>query len=345
MTHWFSLARWAAWSLPIVMLLMSNALIAQPTSAPEENSDSIDGLKTTQQRNAEMFRKFQRELLTLAQRLEKSAKPEDQNRAKVIFAALELSQKQNLDNQFQKLIASMAGGSSNVKDLNVIAGQDEQLQKALQDIMAILMTDDESARIKAEIKTLEEYIKEIKRIERDQKTIRGITDSKRVDPDRIAKEQKNLAERTKETAEKMGGKKDGEGKPGEKEIAKAEPKSEPKDSDETGETKPDTDEKKSESKENADGEPKDGEPKSGEPKSGEPKSSEPKDGMGKPKPGNDDPKEGGEPKASPKDAAEPKAGEPKPGEPKPSDAAKAEAKPSESKSKRRWQRFRQAVRT
>ena len=196
-----------------------------------------------------MFRKFQRELLTSAQRLEKSPKPEDQNRAKVIFSALELSQKQNLDNQFQKLIASMAGGSGNVKDLNVIAGQDEQLQKALQDIMAILMTDDESARIKAEIKTLEEYLKKVRLLKRNQEIIRGITESQRVDAERIAKEQKDLAERTKETADKMGGKKDGEGKPSEKEIAKAEPKSEPKDGDQTGEAKPDTDEKKSESKE------------------------------------------------------------------------------------------------
>ena len=38
MTRWFSLARWVAWSLPIVMLLMGNGLIAQPTPTSHRES-------------------------------------------------------------------------------------------------------------------------------------------------------------------------------------------------------------------------------------------------------------------------------------------------------------------
>ena len=308
MTRWFSPKCFAAWSFSILMLLMSNMLIAQQ---PADNPDNIAELQTPQQRNAEMFRKFQRELLTLAQRLEKSSRPEDKDRAKVIFAALELSQKENLDNQFQKLIASMAGGSGNVKELNVIAGQDEQLQKALSDIMLILMTDDESARIKAEIKSLEEFLKIARRLKRNQEIIRGLTESARADAERIAKEQKDLAERTNELGKQMGGdKKEGDGKPGDKAMAKAESKSEPKPGDNAGTPKADTGEKKSESKANGNGKPKDGEPKDG---AGEPKKS-------------------GESKASPKPSSVAKPGESKPGaESKPSEGAKS--KPSESKAK------------
>jgi hypothetical protein len=94
---------------PVVMaaavglLAVSSALVAQPPAA-----NSASDLRPQEERTADLFRKFQRELLSLAQKLDRSDRPEDKDRAKVIYAALDVSRKENVDNQFQKLITGWA---------------------------------------------------------------------------------------------------------------------------------------------------------------------------------------------------------------------------------------------
>ncbi|MGL6075757.1 MAG: hypothetical protein ACRC8S_16495 [Fimbriiglobus sp.] len=352
-----SLLCMAAFGLLLVAVAPLEA--QQPTNPPTPSSAS--DLRNPQEQNADMFRKFQRELLFLAQKLENSDKPEDKERAKVIFSALDVAKREKVDAQFQKMVAGFGTAGGNLQQLDSIAGQDKQLQKALQDILTILMTDDSATQLRTERERLEKILAEAKEVLRSQKTIRAMTDVKRVDADRIAKDQQSVTERTKDLAKKLAGdtktgNEQKNGKPGEEAIPKSEPKpTEPKDGEQAGDMKPDTQESKSDPKSASDpmkpgaespqgkpsekknsekageskasGEPKSGEPKepkAGEPKSGEPKSSEPK--AGEPKAG--EPKSGepkaGEPKAGEPKAGEPKAGEPKAGEPK-------EPKPGDSK--------------
>ena len=274
---------------------------------------------------------------------------EDQERAKVITAALELAKQEGVETQFQKMVAGLAKGGTNLQQLDGIAGQDKQLQKALQDILTILMTDDSATQLKNERDRMEKLLVETREVLRQQKTVRGMTEAKRVDPDRIAKDQGNVTERTKDLAKKMAGdpKADGKngGKPDDKEVAKSEPKAEAKPGDEAsadkpadaaGEPKPGAPKPgtpKEASGESKAGDPKPGDPKSGEPKPGQPSEDEPKGGS--PKPG--EPKAGSPKPGDPK-GGEPKSGEPKPGDPKggkpdpkeaAKDASKAQAKPSE----------------
>ena len=144
------------------LLISTSHLIGQsPASAPQTaEPKSATDLRSPQELNAELFRKFQRELLFLAQKLERSERPEDKERAKVIFAALELAKKENVENQFQKMVAGLAKGGTNLQQLDSVSGQDAQLTKVLQEILGILMTDDAATVLKQERERLEKILAE-----------------------------------------------------------------------------------------------------------------------------------------------------------------------------------------
>lgn len=326
----------ARWSRRIGAALVGATLMAvvalAPAQAPKPADPATPGdLRSPQEQNADLFRKFQRELLFLAQKLEKSDRPEDKERAKVIAAALELAKQEGVDTQFQKMIAGLAKGGTNLQQLDGIAGQDKQLQKALQDILTVLMTDDSATQIKTERERMEKLLAETREILRQQKTVRGMTEAKRVDPERIAKDQNGVTERTKDLAKKMGGEpKPGAGKAGPVEIAKSEPKptSDAKPGEPAGADKPETPESKSDPKagpkeSGGDAKPAGDKapPKSGDAKpAGGDKPDAPKPGEAKP--AGDKPPADGAPKADPKDSK---------GEPKGEGQGKAEAKPSDGK--------------
>ena len=308
----------------LMVAALAPAQTPAPVAAPKPADAATPGdLRSPQEQNADLFRKFTRELLFLELKLEKSDRPEDKERAAVIKAALKLATQEGVETQFQKMIAGLAKGGVNLQQLDGIAGQDKQLQKALQDIMTVLMTDDSATQVKTERERIEKLLAETRELLRQQKTLRGMTESKRVDAERIAKDQSGVTERTKDLAKKMGG----DPKPAAGKAPPETPKSEPKPASDAkpgepaGADKPDAADPKGDPKAG----PKDpaGEAKPGAPKPGEAKP--PGDGKpGDPKPGETKPP-GDKP---PGDAA------PKPapkGEPKPDAQAKAEAKPSDGK--------------
>src|SRR5436305_1628869 len=126
----------AALALAAGLFALTAVSSAQPPTG-KPGPDTTADLRPQQEANAELFKKFQKDLLALAQRLERSDKPEDKERAKVLYAALELARKENLESQFGKIIAGMAKGSTNTQDLTALVGQDEHLRKVLQEILMI----------------------------------------------------------------------------------------------------------------------------------------------------------------------------------------------------------------
>src|SRR5262245_5960143 len=75
---------------------------------PPAESDTVR--KTAafdQERLRQQFGAFQQSLLTLAQRLEKSAKVEDREKAAVLRQAIELASREGVDNQFSKLVSTL----------------------------------------------------------------------------------------------------------------------------------------------------------------------------------------------------------------------------------------------
>src|SRR5262245_41491297 len=153
----------------------------KPAEPPATTGATKDGTQSELEKNAALFRQFAAELLRLAQKLEKSDKPDDQARAKTIRTALDAIDKGDLTNQFKALIEQMRANPSKPQDFTPITQGDQQLIAALNEILTILMTDDEAARIKAEIARLEAFLKEIKDLKRRTEIARALTEAQKAD--------------------------------------------------------------------------------------------------------------------------------------------------------------------
>jgi hypothetical protein len=274
------------------LFVLTSALTAQPPSAPASpgaapaaTPASQDELKAKQENIKKNFQQFKEVLFRLATRLEKSDRQEAKDQAKVIRTALESAEKQGVDGQFSKLVTGIAAAKSGF-DYEKLTEEDKQLLKMLNEIMAILQTDDETARLREERMKIEAFLKELKAIKNKQENLQVRTESKVGNKERLGDEQKDLKDQTQDIAKRLGGdKKDGQGEG--KKDDRAEPKSDPKAGEQTGEPKADTGEAKGDAKEGKEGsasEGKGGEPKdaAGDSKSGPDAKEGEKAGEGKP---------------------------------------------------------------
>src|SRR5438067_2339434 len=250
-----------------VALLFGVALsAADPTSpkpaAPPAASDAdLERIKQQaafdQERLRRQFNAFQQSLLTLKQRLEKSSKPEDREKAAVLQQAIDLASKEGVDNQFSKLVATLTANGITLQEINGAIGQNQELVKTLREMIAILPTDSQSARNREEQKRLEDLLKQLVKVIRAQKVERSKTESGKVEKHALAKGQLKVTQDTKGLHKDMGkvGEKDAKPKEGEGKPKEGQPKDgQPKD---------------------GKGQPKDGK---GQPKDGQPKDGQPKDG-------------------------------------------------------------------
>lgn len=269
-----------ATALGIGVLFVLPAWSQTPTGDLPAQPQGTEDIRKPQEANAKLFKDLTRKLLELAVKLDKSDKPEDKDRAKTIRAALEVAEKAGVENQFRALLGGMSGGSRQLQDIEKLIGQDEELTKTLLEMLTILMTDDETARLKAEIARLEKFLKEAEELKRRQELLRTKTDTNKGNPKEIAESQKDLAGQTKDLANRMGGNKsaDGNSLP----ETKSEPKaSDAKDGERASDSKSDSEGPKSDSKDGDEKAGSESKAKTGnEPK--ESRSSESPDGEAKP---------------------------------------------------------------
>jgi hypothetical protein len=304
------------------LFALTSIITAQPPAAPP----TPDGIKRTEEENLKLYKRFSDELLKLAQKWEKSDNPDEKERAKTLRAALKIAEEKGVTNLFKELLNPSAG------ELPQLLAKDKVLVAALKEILEVLNTEDESERLKRDIRDAEAFLKEAKRILREQEVLRARAEGKG-DPMKIGKDQGQLAKETKDLANQLSPK----GKDGDPKNPASEPKddkSEPKPDnskpgDPSAEPKSDTKDPKS-----TDKEPKTGDPKSGEPKPGDPKGGMPMAGNSK-EPPKDDPMSGkgsGEPRPMNPMDAKPMSSDSKAqgmgkGESKPSKGMGGEAKP------------------
>src|SRR5947199_5056592 len=87
------------------LFALTSALTAQappPPAAPP--AAGADPLRTGQEENFELYKKFSDKLLELAQKWEKSDNPEDKERAKTIRSALKIAEERGVKNLFKDLV-------------------------------------------------------------------------------------------------------------------------------------------------------------------------------------------------------------------------------------------------
>ncbi|HEY1380024.1 MAG TPA: hypothetical protein VGF55_24690 [Gemmataceae bacterium] len=299
-----------------------------------------------QERLRREFSAFQQSLLTLAQRYEKSAKPEDREKALVLRQAIDLAAKEGVDNQFNKLVATLTASGISLQDINAAIGQNQQLTRTLREMIDILLTDNQTAKLKEEQRRLQDLLKQLEKVIREQKLERSKTESGRLDGAELAKSQGKVTDQTKKLSKDMGNGKNAKDAKGEAKGAGKDGKPKVEGKDDTKQAKGDPkggDPKKGDKDAKGEQQAKGGEPKGGKPGEAEAKGGEPKDaqGEGKPKPG--DPKDSknqkndpGENKGKPEGKGEPKPGEgdgEAKGQPKPNQGQPQQGQPQQGQPK------------
>ena len=241
---------WPALAVALAVLAAGLNLQAQPAApapapaggtsvAPEA---TLKELVARQQALERQYKDFTTNLLALAQKLEKSDRIEDKDKAKALRKAIDLADKEGVDNKFTTLLRTLTGNRNggldlSVAEINSARNQNDELIKLLREMLNILQSDDELARIKAEKEFLEKLLADLNGLIRATNINQSRTDSGKGDNKQLAKDQKNLAEKVAALADKMGAAKAGPPKGGE---PKGGGKPEPKDGDQTGEHKDDT---------------------------------------------------------------------------------------------------------
>ena len=322
--------------------------VVPPATPPAKGVEATpDNIVRTTVDMAREYKKFEDSLLRIAQRMERSSRPEERERADALRKAIDLANKTNVENRFNTLVTTLVGNKNLTTDeLKKAGGQNEELIKILRDMLELLLTDSELLKKKAEIAKLSELIKQIGEQIKAEKIIQTKADSNRVASHTIAKEQNNTTKATESIARQMGAKPN-DGKKGNEAKAKSgDPKKAGEPKDDTKEQK--ATDKKSDDKKSGDakaGDPKSGEPKAGDPKSGDPKAGSPKSGDQKPMDPMKSPSEQkngkpGEQKNKPDNKADAKSGPSQSG--KPMDGDSKNGKPSQSKPSQSQQQQQQS---
>ncbi len=195
-----------------------------PTKPKDDKSSAAikDEARENQQVLERRFKDFEQSLLRLAQRLEKSSKPEDRQRADTLKKAIALVGDQGVDLKFKTLIEILQKPSTSLSltEIKQAMDQNKMLAEDIRAILALLMADNRDDQLKDEIKRLMELIKQLQKIKREQQIARAKTEGNKLDKEALGKEQKKVSDDTEKVAKAMN--KDGDGK-GEK-GSKGEPK-------------------------------------------------------------------------------------------------------------------------
>jgi len=159
----------------------------------QEDGKKEDPLDKQQDRVATRYSELETKLLALVE-FEGENNPA---RAKLLKRAYLLSQEQGTADLLDSIVHLI--NEDELKD-----AEDSQAEAIgqLKKLLRLLQSEDRSKRIKDELKRNQEYLKEVERLLRIQKSIRGQAEGS-VDGPRLAKSQKKTAEQTKKLADKI----------------------------------------------------------------------------------------------------------------------------------------------
>jgi hypothetical protein len=164
---------------------------------------------------AQQFQDFERSLLRLAQRLERSSKPEDRERAATLKKAIALASGKGTDNKFDRLIKILRGSKSlSLQEIKEAMEQNRMVAEDVKAILALLLADNRDDELRREKERLERLLKDLQKVIREQKMVRTQTESGRMDKAPLGKAQDKVTEKTadlRRAMESKDGKSEGKG--------------------------------------------------------------------------------------------------------------------------------------
>ena len=235
-----------------LIIIMTIACTTSAALAQDDSAGNIERpeILKRQQKLAEQYELLEQKLFTLYG-YEKDKNP---TRAKLLDTAYQRSQSSATTAQLKDVV----GLIENAK-LRQAEGEQAAVLEKLNEMLALLQSEDRSARLKDEIERYQEYLKEVEKLLRLQKSLRGQTEGG-VDQQRIAKSESQAADRANKLSENI---KTNEETPEEEEL----------------ETEPPTAQDGDEETESADeGSSKEDGSKGGESEKSDPNGSSPKEG-------------------------------------------------------------------
>src|SRR6516162_2893995 len=130
----------------------------------------IEDAAVQQERLKSRFDDFKSKLLSLAQRMENSPKPEDQEKAKILRRAIKKASEEGVDTKFSTLIETLKTSDAfkNTEQLQAILTQNEELRRSLRELMDLLMKDDRDAELRKQMAEVRRLLEELKNIIRKQ---------------------------------------------------------------------------------------------------------------------------------------------------------------------------------
>src|SRR5262249_10213565 len=190
----------------LILAALLGVVFVHADDAPKKKDDKgvRDDVALQQERLRGQFRDFEQALLRLAQRLERSSKPEDQARAKTLKEAIRKSSDENINTKFDKLIATLrASKDIDLQEIKEAMEQSKILAADIRAILSLLLSDNRDEQLKAEKASIKKLLEWLDNIIRDQKVVRAKTEASRTDRDNLTKSQGKVADSTKDLARAM----------------------------------------------------------------------------------------------------------------------------------------------
>ncbi|HZT34860.1 MAG TPA: hypothetical protein VFA15_02995, partial [Nitrososphaera sp.] len=192
--------------------------------APKKEETAVrEDAVVQQERLAKQYAAFEQILLRMAQRLERSNKPEDREKAVVLKEAIRKAGDVGLSLRFERLIATLrAPNGVRLQEITEAMNQSQLLADDMRAILALLRNDNRDEQLKNEKERIRKLIEMLDKVTREQKVVRAQNEAGRTDKDALSKAQQKVTEATKDVAKAMG--KDGKQKDGRDDQAKGKDK-------------------------------------------------------------------------------------------------------------------------
>jgi hypothetical protein len=194
--------------LLILLCLMAGGVWSLRGDESEQTkADKIrEDLTVREQNLSRRFAEFEQSLLRLKQRLERSPKKEDQERAVILQKALDRAKDASMSIRFEQMVNFLKTKNlKSVGDANEAWKQSEKLAEDLRYILQLLREDTRAARLREEQERLKAMIKELESVIRQQKVVQVRTEIGKDEKTELVKIQNKVSERTADLAKKLGG--------------------------------------------------------------------------------------------------------------------------------------------
>jgi hypothetical protein len=198
--------------LTMAFLVIAEGADLQTTQKKEKSANADkDEAAIDQERLAVQFREFEAALLRLAQRLERSSKAEDRDRAVTLKAAIKKASEVGIDARFETLIGLLRNSKSiDYAEMRDAMEQSKILANDIRALLDLLTSDNDSARLKSEKERVRKLLEMLEKVIREQKVVRAQTEGKLTEKGSLSREQEKLRKSTLDIAKAMNDK-DGKG--------------------------------------------------------------------------------------------------------------------------------------